>query len=388
MMTQRLVGNDTSSRPVAREAQARLDKLFDKFDRPRPVHLISTGGTIEFQWDRRKDCMAIGSESVLPPYIQTLKPYTKFDFTTVCLKDGREITQKDRRNIRDTVLASPHERILISHGCFTAPDTAEYLLDELPADHGKTVVVFGSKDPFTELLSEGPFNFGFATACSEVLDPGVYVAMEGRIFKAGEVSVDRTKTFEEGAINAEEAQARLDSIFGKLNKPETLHVVRTGGTIESRWEPTLDTAVTDVNPWLQIYLERINLQLALQFTTACLKDSRDITYKDRKQIVEAIISSAARKVTVPHGTYTMADTGQFINERLPEDHDKTVVLFGAMIPLNGFVPSDAPFNCGFATGAALVLRRGVYVAMNTRLFNAEDVEKNRSEGRFGEAESK
>ncbi|MBS3067570.1 asparaginase [Candidatus Micrarchaeota archaeon] len=386
-MVQKSVGTDSVKRLGSREAQTHLDKLFEKFDKPRPVHLISTGGTIEFQWNRKKDCMAIGSESVLPPYIQSLKPYTTFDFTTVCLKDGREITQKDRRNIRDTVLASSHERILIAHGCFTAPDTAEYLLDELPANHGKTVVVFGSKDPFAELLSEGPFNFGFATACSEILEPGVYVSMEGRIFRAGEVSVNSTRAFEEGAITADEAQQRLDSIFGKLNKPETLHVVRTGGTIESRWEPTLDTAVTDVNPWLQIYLERIGLQLKLQFTTACLKDSRDITYRDRKQIVEAITSSQAKKVIVPHGTYTMADTGQFINERLPEDHDKSVVLFGAMIPLNGFVPSDAPFNCGFATGAALVLKAGVYVAMNTRLFNAEDVEKNRSEGRFEEAEN-
>ncbi len=379
---QKLVGNEPGARPSAKEAQAGLNKLFEKFDKPRPVHLISTGGTIEFQWNRKRDCMAIGNRSVLPTYVEGLKPYTRFDSTTVCLKDGREITQKDRRTIRDTVVNSPHERVLIAHGCFTAPDTAEYLLDELPKNHSKTVIIFGSKDPFSDLLSEGPFNFGFATACSEVLEPGVYVAMEGRIFKAGEVSVSKAKAFEEGQISAEEAQSRLESIFGRLNKPEIVHVVRTGGTIESRWEPTLDTAVTDVNPWLQIYLERIELQLALQFTTACLKDSRDISYKDRKAIVDAITSSPARKVIVPHGTYTMADTGQFINERLPDDHDKTVVLFGSMIPLNGFTPSDAPFNLGFATGASLVLRPGVYVAMNTRLFNAEDVEKNRGEGRF------
>lgn len=374
--------NGSGGRQTARDAQASLDRLFEKFDNPRPVHLISTGGTIEFQWDRKRDCMAIGKESALPPYLKALKPYTKFDFTTACLKDGREITQKDRRNIRDLVVGSPHDRVLISHGCFTAPDTAEYLSDELPANHGKTVVIFGSKDPFSELMSEGPFNFGFATACSEVLEPGVYVAMEGRIFKAGEVSVDRTKNFQQGDISAEVAQARLDSIFGRLNELTGVHVVRTGGTIESRWEPTLDTAVTDVNPWLQTYIERIGLQLEWEFTTACLKDSRDITYKDRKAIVNAVTSSQQRKVIIPHGTYTMADTGQFINERLTEDHDKTVVLFGAMIPINGFVPSDAPFNCGFATGAALVLRPGVYVAMNTRLFNAEDVEKNRGEGRF------
>src|SRR3989338_7976667 len=367
-------------RPTVREAQADLDSMFRKFDNPEPVHLISAGGTIEFEWDRRKDGHSIGSESLLPVYVRSLQPHTEFSFGTACQKDSRDVNQKDRRRMLDMTLESPHKRVLIAHGCFTIPDTAEYLLDELPPDHGKTVVLFGSRDPLKEMLSEGPFNLGFATAASSVLDPGVYIAMEGRLFNANEVMVDKERRFREEHRDAEQALDRLESIFGRFTASEIVHMIRTGGTIESRWEPTKDTAVVDTNPWLQVYVERMKLQLGFVYTTVCLKDSRDISYRDRKDILRAITTSDNRRIIIPHGTYTMPDTGQFINEKLPEDHDRTVVLFGSMIPLNGFVPSDAPFNLGFATGAVLVLEPGVYLGMNTRIFNVEDVGKNREKG--------
>ncbi len=374
------------ARPTAGESQTRLDGMFRKFDTPEPVHLISAGGTIEFEWDRRKDGHSIGTDSLLPAYVSSLQPHTEFSFGTACLKDSRDVNQKDRRAMRDMILESSHKRVLIAHGCFTIPDTAEYLLDELPPDHGKTVVLFGSRDPLKEMLSEGPFNLGFATAASSVLDPGVYIAMEGRLFNANEVMVDKERRFTEEHRDAGQALDRLESIFGRFTASEIVHMIRTGGTIESRWEPTKDTAVVDTNPWLQVYIERMKLQLGFVYTTVCLKDSRDISYRDRKDILRAITASDNRRIVIPHGTYTMPDTGQFINEKLPEGHDKTVVLFGSMIPLNGFVPSDAPFNLGFATGAVLVLEPGVYLGMNTRIFNVEDVNKNREKGRFEEAE--
>lgn len=380
-------GTGTSTqRPAAREAQSALDRLFEKAERPKPVHLISTGGTIEGRWNWDTDCVALGKESVLPGYVQGLKPHVDFRFDTVCLKDSREINERDRREIRRVVAESPCDQILIAHGCFGIPDLAEYIVDGLPKGHGKTVVLFGAKAPLAEfVMSDGSFNLGFSTAAVLVLEPGVYIGMDGRIFNAGEVNVDTTKRFSDGQpLPAEEAQRRLNEIFARLNKPETIHLMRTGGTIESKWDPKLDTAVVDVDPLLPTYLERIRLQLTFEFTTICEKDSREVNYRDRKRLVEQIVASSHRRILVPHGTYTMPDTAQFLNESLPEGHDKVVVLFGSMIPLNGFIPSDAPFNIGFATAASLVSRPGVYLGMNARLFDAEQVQKNRSEGRFEE----
>jgi L-asparaginase len=49
--------------------------------------------------------------------------------------------------------------------------------------------------------------------------------------------------------------------------------------------------------------------------------------------------------------------------------------------------SDAPFNLGFALGAALALSPDTYVAMNGRLFRWDNVMKDREEGQFRAAQS-
>lgn len=55
---------------------------------------------------------------------------------------------------------------------------------------------------------------------------------------------------------------------------------------------------------------------------------------------------------------------------------------GSMLPLKGFAPTDAPFNLGFAIGALTLVKPGVYLAMNGKLFPAGTVKKNVHVGRF------
>ena len=54
-----------------------------------------------------------------------------------------------------------------------------------------------------------------------------------------------------------------------------------------------------------------------------------------------------------------------------------------MIPIK-FGSSDGLFNLGSALAFAQTLPAGVYVAMNGRYFNAENVRKNRQTGVFEE----
>jgi L-asparaginase len=62
---------------------------------------------------------------------------------------------------------------------------------------------------------------------------------------------------------------------------------------------------------------------------------------------------------------------------------KTIVLTGAMIPFK-FGSSDGLFNMGCAIGFVQALQPGVYVAMNGRVFNWDNVRKNRKRGEFEE----
>jgi L-asparaginase len=62
---------------------------------------------------------------------------------------------------------------------------------------------------------------------------------------------------------------------------------------------------------------------------------------------------------------------------------KTIVMTGAMIPFK-FGSSDGLFNMGCALGFVQSLPHGVYIAMNGRVFNWDNVRKNRKLGEFEE----
>ncbi len=112
-----------------------------------------------------------------------------------------------------------------------------------------------------------------------------------------------------------------------------------------------------------------------------MKDSRSINQKDRNSILKAINKSPAKHILVTHGTYTMPDTGRFLEKNL-KNNEKVIILTGSMIPISGFAPSDAGFNLGFAVAKFDSLEPGVYVAMNGTVFTPSEVVKLVSEGRF------
>ena len=63
--------------------------------------------------------------------------------------------------------------------------------------------------------------------------------------------------------------------------------------------------------------------------------------------------------------------------------DKTIVLTGAMIPYT-FGSSDGMFNLGSALAFLQTLPHGVYIVMNGRYFNWDNVKKNKRTGVFEE----
>jgi len=76
----------------------------------------------------------------------------------------------------------------------------------------------------------------------------------------------------------------------------------------------------------------------------------------------------------------MAETARLLAKN---SMNKTIVLTGAMMPIK-FGSSDGLFNLGSALAFVQSLRHGVYVAMNGRCFNGDNVRKNKLTGRFEE----
>jgi L-asparaginase len=63
--------------------------------------------------------------------------------------------------------------------------------------------------------------------------------------------------------------------------------------------------------------------------------------------------------------------------------NKTIILTGAMIPYT-FGSSDGLFNLGSAIAFVQTLPAGVYIAMNGKYFNWDNVRKNKKIGEFEE----
>jgi len=109
-----------------------------------------------------------------------------------------------------------------------------------------------------------------------------------------------------------------------------------------------------------------------------LKDSLELSDKDRQLILSKCLECNDDKIIITHGTDTMVDTAKLLGEKIK---DKTIVLFGSMIPYS-VDNSDALFNLGVALGAVQNKDNGVYVAMNGKVFDFDKVTKNKEKGLF------
>lgn len=162
---------------------------------------------------------------------------------------------------------------------------------------------------------------------------------------------------------------------------KSLHLITTGGTIDSIWDPTKDTAVPTKETSVLKIFNNAKLQQKTLHTAICAKDSRDVNDEDRKQILESIETSPHKHVLITHGTYTLPDTAEYLDKALKR-RDQVIILTGSMIPMDGFTFSDGPFNLGFALAKMDEIEPGVYVSMSGELFEAGNVAKLTGEGRF------
>ena len=161
-----------------------------------------------------------------------------------------------------------------------------------------------------------------------------------------------------------------------------IHFLITGGTIDSVFDPARDSVIVNDSSTIESYLADIvqpHFNMSQEIVT--MRDSRDITDNIRAEILSSIERSPHDFILITHGTYTMAETAEYLASRILSK-TKRVVLTGSMLPLKGFAPTDAPFNLGFAIGALTLVKPGVYLAMNGKLFSAGTVKKNIHVGRF------
>jgi L-asparaginase len=158
-----------------------------------------------------------------------------------------------------------------------------------------------------------------------------------------------------------------------------IRIFVTGGTFDKEYnELTGELYFKDTHIHDLLMLGRSRLDISIR--TLMLIDSLEMSDTDRHVIVESCTRCTEDKIVITHGTDTMTATAAVIAREIK---DKTIILTGAMIPFK-FGSSDGLFNLGSALAFAQSLPHGVYIAMNGRYFNWDEVRKNKQTGFFDE----
>lgn len=159
----------------------------------------------------------------------------------------------------------------------------------------------------------------------------------------------------------------------------SIRVFITGGTFDKEYNE-LDGKLFFQDTHLPEMLKLGRCNLDVELRTLMMIDSLEMGVDERELIVFQCNKSDEDKIVITHGTDTMTDTAKVLAEKVK---NKTVVLTGAMIPYK-FGSSDGLFNLGSALAFVQTLPHGIYIAMNGKIFNWDNVRKNKQTGQFEE----
>jgi len=158
--------------------------------------------------------------------------------------------------------------------------------------------------------------------------------------------------------------------------------IQTGGTIDKDYPRNKKGYAFEITePAVERMLKRLNPAFDYEIVSLFRKDSLDLTVDDRTKIYETCLDAVGEKIIVTHGTDTMIETALFLSSI----KNKLIVFTGAMKP-EKFTDSDAPLNLGVALGAISLLKEGVFIAMNGRVYPVDEVARNPETGQFTGAE--
>lgn len=156
-----------------------------------------------------------------------------------------------------------------------------------------------------------------------------------------------------------------------------LKIFATGGTFDkiyNEFDGSLIFKETHVSRMLNEYKNKVDVEVE----TIMLIDSLDMEDHHRNEILNKCSSCSNDDIVITHGTDTMVETAKLLGQNIK---DKTIVLTGSLVPYS-FVKSDAHFNLGCAIAFAQTLPKGVYITMHGKIFNYDNVRKNKETNEF------
>ena len=147
------------------------------------IRIFVTGGTFDKEYNELNGELFF-KDTHLHEMLRLGRSKLELEISTLIMIDSLDMLEEDREQIARACMKASEERILITHGTDTMQVTAAMLAEKI--SH-KTIVITGAMIPYKFGSSDGLFNLGAALAFVQSLPHGVYVAMNGKIFKGDNV---------------------------------------------------------------------------------------------------------------------------------------------------------------------------------------------------------
>jgi len=165
------------------------------------LRIIITGGTFDKQYDAIRGQLTF-KDSHLPDIIERVRCSLPIALESNQMVDSLDMLDENRQRVLAACRQADEELIVITHGTDTMAETAAVLGEAFVAGDAalavKRIVLTGAMVPYSVSGSDALFNLGCAVMASQLVEAGVYIAMNGRCFPWSKVKKNRALGVFEG----------------------------------------------------------------------------------------------------------------------------------------------------------------------------------------------
>ncbi len=145
------------------------------------ILFIQTGGTIDKDYPQKNKGYAFEIDTpAVSRILENSEPGFEYEILPLLQKDSLDLTDIDREIIKKTCEDSVFDKIIITHGSDTMPETGSFI----GSITGKTIVLVGAYRPERFSNSDAQFNVGVAIGALNILESGTFIAMNGKVIPA------------------------------------------------------------------------------------------------------------------------------------------------------------------------------------------------------------
>lgn len=150
------------------------------------ITFVLTGGTIDKEYDALDKAFTIGQGAV-KRVLGFVNPNFEITVTPVVQKVSIDILPEEKEAIRRACAETKDTMVIVTYGTDAMAEAGEML----QGIEGKTIVLVGALKSQLIKDTDAEFNLGFAVGAVQTMQPGVYVAMSGRIYPWDKCRKDR-----------------------------------------------------------------------------------------------------------------------------------------------------------------------------------------------------